>query len=96
MACVNCAKPLSLMPTNARTNVRLPVQCRFEVENEKQFLSGSAGAGFGEFTGRHKLILALFFLAFVVMVEGVSPWEDLGMPIPTWWWWFPERAGTAC
>ncbi len=61
-----------------------------KAENEKQFMSGSAGAEFGEFTGRHKLILALFFLAFVVMVYGVIPWEDLGMPIPTWWWWFPE------
>ena len=36
----------------------------------------------------------LFFLAFVVMVYGVIPWEDLGLPIPTWWWWFPEM--TAC
>ena len=59
-------------------------------ENEKQFLSGSAGAEFGEFTGRHKVILALFFLAFVVMVYGVIPWEDLGLSVPTWWWWFPE------
>ena len=32
----------------------------------------------------------LFFLAFVVMVYGVIPWEDLGFAIPTWWWWFPE------
>lgn len=61
-----------------------------KAENEKQFLSGSAGAAFGEFTGRHKVILALFFLAFVVMVYGVIPWEDLGLTIPTWWWWFPE------
>ena len=59
-------------------------------ENEKQFLSGSAGTGFGEFTTRHKVILVLFFLAFVVMVYGVIPWEDLGLSIPTWWWWFPE------
>jgi uncharacterized ion transporter superfamily protein YfcC len=62
--------------------------------NEKQFLAagGEAGAGdeFGKFTGRHKVILALFFLAFVVMVYGVIPWEDLGLAIPTWWWWFPE------
>lgn len=61
-----------------------------KAENERQFMSGSAGAEFGEFTGRHKVILALFFLAFVVMVYGVIPWEDLGLPIPTWWWWFPE------
>lgn len=66
-----------------------------KAENEKQFMaSGGAAAEFGEFTTRHKVILALFFLAFVVMVYGVIPWADLGLPIPTWWWWFPEM--TAC
>ena len=40
------------------------------------------------------MILAIFFLAFVVMIYGVIPWQDLGLPIPTWWWWFPEM--TAC
>lgn len=58
--------------------------------NEKQFLSGGSGSKFDEFTGRHKVILVLFFLAFVVMVYGVIPWADLGLPVPTWWWWFPE------
>ena len=24
------------------------------------------------------------------MVYGVIPWEDLGIAVPTWWWWFPE------
>ncbi len=61
-----------------------------KAENEKQFMAGGAEAEFGDFTGRHKFILVLFFLAFVVMVFGVIPWEDLGLPIPTWWWWFPE------
>jgi uncharacterized ion transporter superfamily protein YfcC len=62
-----------------------------KAENEKQFMSGSGeGTDFGKFTGRHKAILLLFFLAFVVMVYGVIPWEDLGLAIPTWWWWFPE------
>jgi uncharacterized ion transporter superfamily protein YfcC len=62
-----------------------------KAENEKQFMSGSGeGTDFGKFTTRHKVILFLFFLAFVVMVFGVIPWEDLGLPIPTWWWWFPE------
>jgi uncharacterized ion transporter superfamily protein YfcC len=64
-----------------------------KAENEKQFMSGGgedAGEEFGKFTGRHKVILAVFFLAFVVMVYGVIPWEDLGLPVPTWWWWFPE------
>lgn len=61
-----------------------------KADNEKQFMSGTAGAEFGEFTGRHKVILVLFFLAFVVMVYGVIPWADLGLSVPTWWWWFPE------
>jgi len=62
--------------------------------NEAQFMSGGEGSDYGEFTRRHKVILLLFFLAFVVMVYGVVPWADLGLPIPTWWWWFPEM--TAC
>lgn len=62
-----------------------------KAENEKQFMSGSgAESEFGQFTSRHKVILLLFFLAFVTMVYGVIPWEDLGLAIPTWWWWFPE------
>lgn len=64
-----------------------------KAENEKQFLAGGeANSEFGKFTGRHKVILVLFFLAFAVMVYGVIPWSDLGIPIPTWWWWFPEMA----
>ena len=71
----------------------LVIEERAEVE--KQFLTDNQeGTGFGEFTGRHKVILTLFALAFVVMVYGVIPWEDLGIAIPTWWWWFPEM--TAC
>ena len=59
--------------------------------NEHQFMSGSTeGMDFGKFTTRHKVILLLFFLAFVVMVYGVIPWADLGLSVPTWWWWFPE------
>ena len=30
-------------------------------------------------TGRQKLVLGLFFLAFVVMIIGVVPWADLGI-----------------
>ena len=25
---------------------------------------------------------------------GVIPWEDMGLPMPTWWWWFPEMTGS--
>ena len=65
-----------------------------KAENEKQFMASGEGTDFGKFTGRHKVILFVFVLAFVVMVYGVVPWSDLGLPIPTWWWWFPEM--TAC
>ncbi len=45
-------------------------------------------------TGRQKASLGLFFLAFVVMIYGVIPWEDLGIPLPTLWWWFPEMTAS--
>ena len=62
-----------------------------KAEIEKQFvLNQEEGTGFGEFTSRHKVILVFFVLAFVTMIYGVIPWEDLGMTVPTWWWWFPE------
>jgi uncharacterized ion transporter superfamily protein YfcC len=28
------------------------------------------------------------------MIYGVIPWEDLGVPIPTLWWWFPEMTAS--
>jgi uncharacterized ion transporter superfamily protein YfcC len=62
-----------------------------KAEIEKEFgTRQEEGNEFGEFTTRHKVILFFFALAFVVMIFGVIPWEDLGLPIPTWWWWFPE------
>jgi uncharacterized ion transporter superfamily protein YfcC len=46
-------------------------------------------------TGRQKVVLLLFFLAFVVMIVGVVPWSDLGITrIPTKWWWFPEMTAS--
>ena len=33
-------------------------------------------------TGRQKTVLALFGLAFLVMMYGVIPWEDMGIGIP--------------
>jgi uncharacterized ion transporter superfamily protein YfcC len=66
-----------------------------KAENEARFLSGQeAGAGFGPFTGRHKVVLGLFFLAFVAMIYGVIPWEDFGIAVPTLWWWFPEMTAS--
>ena len=43
-----------------------------------------------ELTGKRKLILALFFLTFVIMIFGVVPWQDLGIPLPQLNWWFAE------
>ncbi|HEY7044212.1 MAG TPA: YfcC family protein [Nocardioidaceae bacterium] len=45
-------------------------------------------------TGKQKVILGLFGLAFVVMMYGVIPWSDLGIGLPTWWWWFPEMTAS--
>src|SRR5689334_1738434 len=64
-----------------------------KAENEARFRPETEG---GEIvlTGTHKVILAVFALAFVVMIYGVIPWEDMGIPIPTWWWWFPEMTAS--
>lgn len=64
-----------------------------KAENEARF-RGESGAAAVEMTGTQKVILALFALAFVVMIYGVIPWSDLGIPIPTWWWWFPEMTAS--
>jgi uncharacterized ion transporter superfamily protein YfcC len=64
-------------------------------ENEQHFLaSQGASEDFGELTGRRKVVLVIFFLAFLVMIYGVIPWEDLGVPFPTLWWWFPEMTAS--
>ncbi|HEX5040560.1 MAG TPA: YfcC family protein [Candidatus Limnocylindria bacterium] len=67
-----------------------------KTENEARFLA-STDAATGEqtsLTGRQRAILALFFGAFAVMIYGVIPWEDLGIGIPTLWWWFPEMTAS--
>jgi uncharacterized ion transporter superfamily protein YfcC len=64
-----------------------------KAENEAHFRAESAD-GAVTLTGTHKAILVVFGLAFAVMMYGVIPWEDMGVPIPTWWWWFPEMTGS--
>lgn len=41
-------------------------------------------------TGTHKLALTLFGLTFLVMVYAVIPFDEMGLPLPTLGWWFPE------
>jgi len=66
-----------------------------KAENDAHF---SAPAGDGvtdvELTGRHKLVLTVFGLAFLVMIYGVIPWDDIGIHITTLWWWFPEMTAS--
>jgi uncharacterized ion transporter superfamily protein YfcC len=64
-----------------------------KAENEARFLAES-DAGAVTMSGKQKATLALFALAFVVMIYGVIPWSDLGIPFPTWWWWFPEMTAS--
>lgn len=59
-------------------------------ENEKRFLKTRGSEALPEFDGRRKVIIVLFALAFLIMVYGVIPWEDIGVPFPQWDWWFGE------
>ena len=62
-------------------------------DNETHFLAGQAESSVA-LTGRQKGVLALFFGAFAVMIYGVIPWSDLGLPLPTLFWWFPEMTAS--
>jgi uncharacterized ion transporter superfamily protein YfcC len=62
-------------------------------DNEKRFRASDAG-DVEVLTSRHKAILAIFGLAFVVMMYGVIPWQDMGIGLPTLWWWFPEMTAS--
>jgi uncharacterized ion transporter superfamily protein YfcC len=64
-----------------------------KAENEARFRAESQ-AGAVTMTGTQKTVLAVFALAFAVMIYGVIPWEDIGIPLPTWWWWFPEMTAS--
>jgi len=61
-----------------------------KAENEQFFTAGGGAQETPELTGRRKVILVLFGLAFVVMIYSVIPWKDLGIPFPTLGWWFRE------
>jgi len=65
-----------------------------KADNEARFRATASGGDTQVLTGTHKLILAVFGLAFPVMMYGVIPWEDLGVGLPTLWWWFPEMTAS--
>lgn len=41
-------------------------------------------------TGVHRLALTLFAATFLVMIYGVIPFGEMGLPLPELGWWFPE------
>jgi uncharacterized ion transporter superfamily protein YfcC len=66
-----------------------------KTENEARFGAERDDDGAAtSLTGRQTAVLVLFFLAFALMIYGVIPWEDLGIGIPTLWWWFPEMTAS--
>ncbi len=58
-------------------------------DNERRFLSRSDEA-MPEFDTTRKVVLVLFILAFLIMIYGVVPWTDIGIPVPQFNWWFGE------
>ena len=65
-----------------------------KAENEAHFKAQEQEGVPRAMTGQQKVILGLFGLAFLVMMYGVIPWEDLGVPFLTLWWWFPEMTAS--
>jgi hypothetical protein len=65
-----------------------------KAENEAHFRAQGEGGEDAVLTGRQKVILIVFALAFLVMMYGVIPWDDLGVPLPTLWWWFSEMTAS--
>ena len=63
-----------------------------KAENEAHFKAEDESGG--EMTSTQRTILWVFGLAFVVMMYGVIPWADLGVGLPTLYWWFPEMTAS--
>ncbi len=58
--------------------------------NEERFSMKRGESEGATMTSRDKVILTAFGLSFGIMMYGVIPWEDMGIGLPTLWWWFPE------
>jgi uncharacterized ion transporter superfamily protein YfcC len=65
-----------------------------KAENEAHFRAQEEEGEIQALTAKHKTILTVFGLAFGVMMYGVIPWEDIGVGLPTLWWWFPEMTAS--
>jgi uncharacterized ion transporter superfamily protein YfcC len=58
--------------------------------NKAHFAVQQEDAGPATMSRRDTWILVTFGLAFGLMMYGVIPWQDMGIGLPTLWWWFPE------
>jgi uncharacterized ion transporter superfamily protein YfcC len=76
-----------------KTDPATSVVYGMKADNEARFLT-STDAEDATLTGTQKTVLMVFGLAFLVMIYGVVPWSDIGIPFPTWWWWFPEMTAS--
>ena len=56
-------------------------------------LEAKKGGDVPALNGRRKLVLAVFAGVFLVMIYAVIPFDEIGLPIPTLSWWFPELSG---
>jgi uncharacterized ion transporter superfamily protein YfcC len=65
-----------------------------KAENEAHFRADEQAGGEIVLTSTHKTILVVFGLAFAVMMYAVIPWADLGVGLPTLYWWFPEMTAS--
>ena len=63
-------------------------------DNEAHFKARDQGEGEAGMTSKQKTILVIFGLAFAVMMYAVIPWADLGIGLPTLYWWFPEMTAS--
>ena len=66
----------------------------FEMKGENETRFRATEEGGGALTRSQQIVLLVFFLAFAVMIYGVIPWSDLGIGVPTLWWWFPEMTAS--
>lgn len=62
-------------------------------DRRSEYLTHFSSLSSGEskhLTGIQKLALILFALTFLVMIYAVIPFDEMGLPLPTLGWWFPE------
>ena len=46
-----------------------------------------------ELTGKRKVALVLFAVVFLIMIYAVIPFDEIGLPLPAFGWWFSELSG---